>query len=157
MADLCFLVIGGYPFVIVADEVAEGLSGLNQLSGFQRAASHVSVEGSGDDCIRQVELRHLQVGFFAQDGRLHTAAFLARLRILRLGGTLLAEQGFVTGFHGFVFSLDLFVLLLRDGLFGQEVGITSMVLFELPEAGFRLGDIGLLYADIHLGGFDAGT
>ena len=46
---------------------------------------------------------------------------------------------------------------IREGLFGQEVGITSMVLFELPEAGFRLGDIGLLYADIHLGGFDAGT
>ena len=48
-------------------------------------------------------------------------------------------------------------MLLGDRFFFQQPLKSVIILFQLPKLGFSLGDVGVLYGDVRMGGLDTGT
>ena len=67
------------------------------------------------------------------------------------------HQRLISGLRRLESGFGLLVLLLGDRFFFQQPLESVIILFQLPKLGFSLGDVGVLYGDVRMGGLDTGT
>ena len=155
MRDLRLLVVGRDVLVPVAHQVGDGLSGLHELSRFQRTAADIAVVGGCQHRVGEVQARHVQIGLAAEYVGFGAYRPSAGFGVLRPGCLLLRHERPVAGLRGFVGGFGLLVLLSRNRFVAQQPFETTEILLRLPEFRPGFGDVGLLHRDVRARGLDA--
>ena len=157
MGNLGFAVIGGDPLAGLADQIRQGLSGSDILTGLQSTPPHVSAIRSRHHGVRKIQIGQIQCRFGPQHIGLHSHLFMSGFIILRMGCLLLFAQRVITGLRRFVSGFHLLILLAGHRLLLQQTLITAVILLGLPELGLGLGQIGILLVNARLRSTDAGS